>query len=275
MRADYYQLLDVAPEASPQELKAAYYRLAKRCHPDHNAGNPAAEERFKLVAEAYRTLGVPERRREYDNWLRLHNLYRGTPELEAFSSSHRVRPFHYSARRARERQERRSGRAAERPRARRRIVTLVPFTGSRKLNTWLFLGFYALIAFNLLPIFFRHMFSSPAPVVKTAAPVEEAPVSEAEARRRILALEQALRQRAEAGEAQAQYQLGIYLFNKSSRGRGEGETPSLLRRAASEGYRQEALHWLRQAAGQGHGAAARLLRRLSHPSPASSLPPSC
>ncbi len=269
MRADYYQLLDVAPDASPQELKLAYYRLAKRYHPDHNAGNPAAEERFKLVAEAYRTLGVPERRQKYDNWLRLHNLCPDATELEAFATARRVRPFHYSSRRARERQERRFGRTDERPRTVRRRIVSLPVNRPSKLNTWLFFGFYALIIFNLLPIFFRHMFSSPVPVVKKAAPAEEEKLSEAEVRRRILALEQALLQRAEEGDAEAQYQLGLYLFNKSSRGRGEGEAPSVLRRAASEGFRQEALHWLHRAAEQGHGSALRLLNQLTPSSPSS------
>ncbi len=95
-----------------------------------------------------------------------------------------------------------------------------------------------------------------------AASPEEAPVREAEVRRRILELEASLRQRAEAGEAAAQYQLGLYLFNKSSRGREEGATPSLMRRAASAAYRQEALVWIARAAEQGHAGAARLLRRL-------------
>ncbi len=262
MRPDYYQLLDVTPEASPGELKAAYYSLAKRFHPDHNAGNPAAEERFKLIAEAYRTLGVPERRREYDDWLRLHNLYHNTPELEAFSTRNRVRPFHFSSRRARERQERRSGRRDERPRVRRRHGGLI-FNSAGKYNGWLFLGFYALIIFNLLPIFFRHMFSTPAPVVKAQPAAEEPQVNEVHVRRRLLEMEQELRVRAGAGEPEAQYQLGLYLFNKSSRGRGAGEAPSFLRRAASEGLRREALDWLRQAAAQGHEPAIRLLSRLT------------
>ncbi len=270
MREDYYQLLDVSPGASPREIKAAYYRLAMRFHPDRNAGKPAAEERFKLVAEAYRTLGVPERRSEYDNWLRLHNRYQTAPELQAFSAAHRVRPFHYSTRRARERQERRTGRAEERPRTRRRM-SFLPFVSTSRANGWLFLGFYALIAFNLLPIFFRHMFSSPAAVVKKNESVEKPQVNEAEARRRVLEMEQRYRKRAEAGVAVAQYQLGIYLFNKSSRGRGEGARPSVLRRAASEAWRQEAMEWMTRSAEQGYKPAIRLLNRLrsSPPQPSS------
>ncbi len=262
MRADYYQLLDVSPDAPAQELKAAYYRLAMRYHPDRNEGNPAAEERFKLVAEAYRTLGVPERRREYDNWLKLHDRYHAAPELEELSSARRIRPFHYSSRRARERQERRRGYAQERPRARRRVGSIL-VRSNGKVNTWIFLGFYVVVALNLLPIFFRQMSSPPVRSAAGAAPQAEAEPHESEVRRRLLAMEQDWRQRAGAGEAAAQYQLGLFLFNKSSRGRGAGATPSVLRRAASEGYRQEALHWLRKAAGQGHAGAARLLRRLA------------
>ncbi len=261
MRADYYQLLDVTPEASAKELKAAYYRRALRYHPDRNAGDPAAEERFKLVAEAYRTLGVPERRREYDDWLRLHDRYQAAPELEKMSSAQRVRPFRYSQRQARERQERRYG-YEEARRPRRRMGSLI-FRSTGKVNIWFFLGFYLLLAFNLLPIFFRHMTREPASARKTAPAEEKTEVSETEARRRVLAMEQELCRRAGAGEADAQYQLGLYLFNKSSRGRGADATPTVLRRAASEGYRREAMHWLGEAARQGHGAAQRLLNRLS------------
>ncbi len=270
MREDYYQLLDVQPEASAQEIKAAYYRQARRFHPDVNAGDPAAEERFKLVAEAYRTLGVPERRRDYDNWLRLHNIYGARSEMEAFAAAQRVRPFHFSARRARARQERRRGSAEARPRARRVFRTL-PFSGSRRINSWIFFGFYALVIFNLLPIFVRHMVADPVPVSRKPAPAaEEKPeVSEVVVRRRLLELEQALRQRAEGGEAEAQYQLGLWLFNKSTRGRGEGATPTLLRRAAGAAYRREALEWLGRAVAQGHAAAARLVKRLEQQAPSS------
>ncbi len=262
MRDDYYQLLELSPEASPRELKAAYYRLALRYHPDRNADAPAAEERFKLVAEAYRTLGVPERRREYDNWLHLHDRYRSVPELEKMSAARRVRPFHYSTRRARERDERRHGRQAESPRSRRRMGGLL-FRRSGKMNTWLFIGFYALVIFNLMPIFFRHMFADPAPAVKKGAEeAEKSEPGEAEVRRRVLAMEQDLRRRAEAGEADAQYQLGLYLFNKSARGRFVGDSPGVLRRAASAGYRNESLQWLQRAAEQGHAGALRLLPRL-------------
>ena len=54
---DYYAVLGVAPGASEKELSRAYKKLAKQHHPDANAGNPAAEERFKEVNAAYDVLG--------------------------------------------------------------------------------------------------------------------------------------------------------------------------------------------------------------------------
>ncbi len=262
MREDYYQLLDVEQDAPAKDIKAAYHRLAFRYHPDHNVDDAAAEERFKLVAEAYRTLGVPERRREYDNWLHLHNLYHSAPELAGMSATGRtpIKPFHFSSQRARERSERRSGRREEARAPRRRSI--LPRRSS-KVNTWLFIGFYALLFFNLLPIFLRHMFADDAPRAARAAAVEPEEVSETDARMRLLRMEQDWRRRAVAGEAEAQYQLALYLFNKSARGRGkEGTPPTLLRRAASEGYRQEALDWFERAASQEHEPAQRFLRNL-------------
>ncbi len=68
---DFYKDLGVSPDATQDEIKKAYRKLARDLHPDANPGDTKAEERFKAVSEANAVLSDPAKRKEYDETRRL------------------------------------------------------------------------------------------------------------------------------------------------------------------------------------------------------------
>lgn len=67
-KRDYYEVLGVGREATPEELKRAYRKLALKYHPDKNPGDKEAEEKFKELGEAYEILSDQQKRATYDRF---------------------------------------------------------------------------------------------------------------------------------------------------------------------------------------------------------------
>ena len=67
-KRDYYDVLGVQKNSSPEQIKAAYRKLAVKHHPDKNPGDKSSEEKFKEAGEAYHVLSDKERKQNYDNF---------------------------------------------------------------------------------------------------------------------------------------------------------------------------------------------------------------
>ena len=67
-KRDYYEVLGVDKNASEEDIKKAYRKIAIKYHPDRNPGSKEAEEKFKEAAEAYDVLHDPQKRQQYDQF---------------------------------------------------------------------------------------------------------------------------------------------------------------------------------------------------------------
>ena len=84
-KRDYYEVLGVAKDASEEDIKKAYRKLAKKYHPDMNPGDKDAEAKFKEASEAYAILTDPDKRRQYDQFG--HAAFDGTGGFGGFDFS--------------------------------------------------------------------------------------------------------------------------------------------------------------------------------------------
>ena len=227
---DYYELLEVDADISPAALKLAYYRQAKKYHPDLNPGDEVAENRFKLIAEAYRVLSDERERRLYDEARERRLRYADAPELAEM-----VRKVRFSVRRS-GRQE------STRPAARRRFILL---PSRRKMPWWVMflMGLFWVSA--LLPFIMRT--GSVTRNYKTIAEKKEKPEPAAAlVRERLLNLREKMEKAAADGDARAQLHLGLMLYNGN---------------AGMEIDREAAKIWWTKAAEQGNKTAAFYLEK--------------
>lgn len=89
---DYYKVLGISKDASPEEIKKAYRKLARKYHPDLNANDREAEQRFKEINEAHEVLGNPENRKKYDkygkDWMHADEIEKQRQQQQQYSRSY-------------------------------------------------------------------------------------------------------------------------------------------------------------------------------------------
>jgi curved DNA-binding protein CbpA len=108
---DYYEVLQVSPNAEVEVIEAAHRRLAFKWHPDRRPGDPSASERMKLLNEAYEVLANLQTRQQYDSTRRQAAASRAAEEAAAKEAEQRIR-----AEQERRREEDRQRQEAERSR---------------------------------------------------------------------------------------------------------------------------------------------------------------
>src|SRR5260370_6600017 len=90
---DYYKVLGITKEATNDDVKKAFRKLARKYHPDVNPGDKKAEDKFKEINEAYEVLSDAEKRKKYDmlgpNW---QEQFGPQPSRRSYSGAYRTTP---------------------------------------------------------------------------------------------------------------------------------------------------------------------------------------
>lgn len=210
MRDDLYEQLGVNSRADHRTIKAAYRSLAMRLHPDRTGNDADALAHFLLVTEAWRILGDPARRAEYDAWLERHRVYVNLPELENLPP----RRARMSARNVARRNMRRTSRSPNHAnrRARPFLIRRVPRVPLRY-----YLAMCALCLSCVLPGIFQatrglnKQRQEPPP--RSKLPPGESPLSPEEQVRNLRRYLERVRAAAQAGDRDAQLIYGNLLYS--------------------------------------------------------------
>ena len=94
---DYYEILGISKTSSPEEIKRAYRGLARQYHPDVNPGDKAAEEKFKLLGEAYGVLSDADKRKQYEQYSQYWNKGKGWGNRGKWTAGSSAKQTDYSA----------------------------------------------------------------------------------------------------------------------------------------------------------------------------------